>query len=438
MYNISKKLFTEEKMKKLVCLCLSLVIAVLQGSCSSAGNAGSSFAQKSNKKVKISVLANVAGGADSSLENALADFESKSGYQVEFSSPGENYENIMKANMASGNMPDVFFTHGWSINRYKNYLMPVNDLPFADRILNQIKPVITDKDGLIYVLPIDIDISGIVYNADVLAKAGIRAEKIQTWDDFALACKAIKEKGYSPIQLCAQDSRAVGQLFDRVSPSFFITNPGHNLRSSLKNGAFDSATWKNVANLVSGWRKSGYFNADLLTIKNESCIKSVAEGKSAFVFTDNSFILAAKEIRESCNLNMMPIPSCSREDAPSLVADEGIALGIWKNSPNKEAATALLNYLAQPEVANKIAASQGKPAALSSGKSESVTTSGVNYEKYRNTATYPYFDRQYLPTGLWDVMCSTGQDIVSLKPGAVDASVSAMEKNFKEKFYVMR
>ena len=58
----------------------------------------------------------------------------------------------MKTRMASQDLPDVFETHGWSVARYSEYLMPLNEESWASRIDEAILPVISDKNDNIYVL----------------------------------------------------------------------------------------------------------------------------------------------------------------------------------------------------------------------------------------------------------------------------------------------
>jgi raffinose/stachyose/melibiose transport system substrate-binding protein len=35
------------------------------------------------------------------------------------------------------------------------------------------------------------------------------------------------------------------------------------------------------------------------------------------------------------------------------------------------------------------------------------------YDKYANTRTLTYFDRVFLPSGMWDVLCKAGQDVLA-------------------------
>lgn len=413
--------------------CFFLIFLLVPVSLAACRKADTPNPEQAGETVKISFLSNVPGGKDSELENAVISFEKESGIQVDFSSPGGNYENIMKVNMATGKMPDVFTTHGWSVNRYQKYLLPLNGLPFARNVSEYIRPIITDSAGSLLVLPIDIDVSGIVYNPGVLKKAGVAPDGILTWDDFTAACRQIKKSGCNPICIAGKDAHSAGQLLDRLSAPFFITDEKSNQRSALQSGKFDASTWEKAAGLMELWGKMGYYNSNAQNCDYFGCIKEAALDRSAFMFYENSVIFDVEKLNPKIRLQMMPIPSAQREDSPTLVVGESTALGIWKDSSRKDAAEKLLEYLARPDVADKIASSSGKPSALTNVK----TAYDIQpyYLENRRVRTFPYFDREYLPTGMWDVMCSVGTDILSEKKDAVNRSASVMQDNFKDKFY---
>ena len=426
-------------MKKILSVFLAgILAATMLAGCAQGGTASSQAPSKapsdaSKKDVKLTFMTNVVGEQASALEKVLKDFEKETGYNVEFSAPGKSYEELMKTKMSSNELPDLFTTHGWSVARYSEYLEPVNDMPFAKDISSQMKPVISDKQGKMYVLPMDSDIAGIVYNVDVLNDAGVRVYDIKTWADFEAACAKIKAKGISPIHMGGKDSWTIGQFGDWVAPSIFVTDEKNNKRADLKAGKFDPKTWEKVAGLMDKWTKAGYFNKDVLTSDYNSDVEALANKKAAFEFYGNSTIVDARNINKDANLGMMPLPSTSPADKPSLIAGERIAVGVWKDSPQKAAAIELLNYLAKPEVMSQVATASGNPAGLN-GVDSNIGDIKTYYEKYKDVKTFPYFDREYLPSGMWDVMCSTGADILAGKDNAVVNAGKIMQQNFNDKF----
>ena len=387
------------KFKRVMAAILAAGMVFSLAACGSGGGETGDDSGKSGD-VTITFSTNVVGTKAEALEAACRDFEEETGYTVDFQAPGESYEELMKTKMSANELPDVFTTHGWSVARYSDYLMPVNDLDWASDINDQIKPVITDSEGNMYVLPIDMDIAGIICNMTVLEEAGVNPDDIKTWDDFAAACDKIKAAGKTPIHMGGKDSWTIGQYFDWAAPSYYITDE---------------------------------FNEDVLTADYNADVQALAQDEAAFCFYGNSGIVDTLAVNPDANLGMMPIPAASASDEPSLIAGEDIAVGVWKDSEVKDEAVELLNYLAQPEVTKTIAEAAGNKAGLN-GVETDIGSIGEYYDKYADVETFPYFDREYLPSGMWDVMCATGADILSQKDGAVQTAATTMEQNFNDKY----
>lgn len=420
------------KLKKLAAVGLAASMTLSLAACG-----GNSDSDKSSKKENggdtITFATNVVGERAEALEAACKAFEEETGYKVDFQAPGEKYEELMKTKMSSNELPDVFTTHGWSVARYSEYLMPVNDLDWAEDINEQIKPVITDKEGNMYVLPVDMDIAGIVCNMTVLEEAGVNPDDIKTWDDFGAACDKIKAAGKTPIHMGGKDNWTIGQFFDWAAPSFYVTDDTNSQADALKDGEFDTATWEKVAGLMDKWVKAGYFNEDVLTADYNSDTTALADGSAAFCFYGNSSVVDAHKVNPDAKIGMIAIPSASANDEPSLIAGEDIAVGVWKDSKVQDKAIELLNYLAKPEVMKDIAEAAGNKAGLN-GVDVEIGEIGTYYDKYADVETFPYFDREYLPSGMWDVMCATGADILAQKDGSVENAAKTMEQNFNDKY----
>lgn len=419
------------KLKKLTAILLSAGMVLSLAACGSgSGDEGGS---KEGGDVTITFSTNVVGGKADALQAACEAFSEETGYTVDFQAPGESYEELMKTKMSANELPDVFTTHGWSVARYSDYLEPVNDMEWAADINEQIKPVITDADGNMYVLPIDMDIAGIICNMTVLEEAGVNPDEIKTWDDFAAACDKIKAAGKTPIHMGGKDSWTIGQYFDWAAPSYYITDDSASQADALKSGEFDTAAWEKVAGMMDEWVKAGYFNEDVLTADYNADTQALAQDEAAFCFYGNSGIVDTLNVNPDANLGMIPIPSASSEDEPSLIAGEDIAVGVWKDSEVKDEAIELLNYLAQPEVAKTICEAAGNKSGINGVEAE-IGDIGTYYDKYADVETFPYFDREYLPSGMWDVMCATGADILAQKDGSVETAASTMEQNFNDKY----
>lgn len=205
-------------MKKFTALLLVLIMALSMAACGQTAQPAAEApaadttaeAEAPAENVTITMWVSGAGPQVEAMQAAVKAFEEETGYTVEFSAPGETYEELMKTKMAANDMPDVFDTHGWSVARYSDYLMPVNELDFVQYIDPQIAPVITDEDGNMFVLPFDMSIEGIVYNVDVCEEAGVNVDDIKTWADMEAAFDKVLAIGKNPVHMGGANNFTVG------------------------------------------------------------------------------------------------------------------------------------------------------------------------------------------------------------------------------------
>lgn len=342
------------------------------------------------------------------------------------------YEEVMKTKMAANDLPDAWGTHGWSVARYSEYLEPLNSQPWASKVNPTIKQVITDKNGKIYVLPFDMDVAGVAFNRTVLDNAKVDPFKIVTWADFEEACAKIKATGKIPVDIGggATDDWTVGNFYDWTAPSFLITNEKHNYRKALKDGTFDWQKWAPVAKLLVEFRDKGYLNPDYTQGTWVNIGKRMAAGELGFAFFGNYVIGEAKKYNPNGKYGFIPVPAATKDDTPSLITGERVAMGVWKDSPNKAEVLKFLNYCSQPAIINRIATINGNPTGLVGADYKSDTGDMQLY--FNNIAGirgFPYFDREYLPSGMWDSLCKTGIGLLA-NSMTVEQAIEKMKTDY--------
>ena len=106
----------------------------------------------------------------------------------------------------------------------------------------------------------------------------------------------------------------------------------------------------------------------------------------------------------------MPIPSVVPGDVPTFAGGEKTTWGVWKDSPNLAAAKKFVAFYAQPENDALVAQSDELPPGLN-GVQANLGVMATSFQTYKDIRVLPYFDRVYLPNGMWDVMCKNGQDL---------------------------
>lgn len=374
---------------------------------------GPSTGNSTPETVTITVAANQIGNQAQILQEIAQQFmKANPTIKVDFSAPGSEYENIMKVKMASRHLPDVFATHGWAKIRYGDFLADLRDQPWASQLSPTIKDVVTDSSGKVYVLPLDQDKAGPVYNVDILNQYNIAVPK--TYDELVAACKTIVEKSHgkvTPIHIGGADSWPIGQFFDFFATPQLISS-AQNYRSQLLDGSFDWTKWTPLAQKFQDLQKMGCLNKDVLTAKYSDSALAFAQGKFAFGIYGSFLIDEAKKTNPNLHAGLMPIPSIVTGDVPTFAGGEKATWGVWKDSPHLDAAKKFVAFYAQPANMALFDKADQLPPGLQ-GVQVDLGELNQYFQQYSSVRVFPYFDRVYLPNGMWDVMCKNGQNLLA-------------------------
>ncbi|MEO6529361.1 MAG: extracellular solute-binding protein [Specibacter sp.] len=351
------------------------------------------------------------------------------GVKIDLIPNSGKYEADMKVRMASHDMPDLLATHGWSLLRYGSFLEPLNTQSWAGDFNPALTSAMANEAGEFYALPVNTDISGIVYNKSVLEEAGIDPESLKTWTAFNAAAQKIKDKGIIPISASAKVNVFIGNIADFIASGSF----GKSARDGFKNGTFDEAGYGRILDLVAGWRDAEFFNPDYSSATADDIARSMAEGKTAFSITQSSLATKAFEFQPDAKLGFMPVPGFDGQ--PFLVGGEGTAFGVSKTSENKEQALKYLAFLAEPANLGQLAGAVGGTPGLTNATSDlgALQESYDTFASNSSVPLQPYFDRVYLPNGMWNTMVSTADSVASGQ-AAVPAAVAQMKGDFTSLF----
>lgn len=406
--------------------------AASSGAAASAG--GASSAQKDpGEKVYISVATNLVSDQADVLESLMkAYMDEHPNVEIDFSAPGAEYENMMKVKMAGNDLPDLWTTHGWAKARYGNYLADLRDREWAGQIDPSFKNIIADEDGKVYALPFDEDKAMIVYNVDVFEKYGI-TEMPQTMDDLMAICEKIKTESNGTVApfTVSCEGWEEAQYFDYMGAAMYLT-PEKNDAAALLDGSFDWAKWEPLAQAWKDMYDKGYINTDALTAKYDDNVRTFATGEAAMGWFGPYFIEEAKKVNPDFRGDIMPIPAWDENGTTSFAGGERVTLGAWKDSPNLEVALDIIDFCARPENVKKICESTQLPSAIL-GVEPDIGQFAESFNRYKDVPTYPYLDRVYLPSGMWDVMCKNAQSIM-----AGDITASDFADNMKAEYTRLR
>lgn len=346
------------------------------------------------------------------MEEIIEAFEAETGIHVELTLSGTDHEAVMKTRMASGDLPDLWNTHGWSVMRYSEFLTPLNDQPWFDDVDDSVKGAVADEEGNVYVLPIGEGTNGIVYNRDVLEANGIDAAKIQSVADFTEAMETLAAAGITPMVISNSDKTNNGHFMDAYLAAYLTCSDlKNNYGEDLKNGTFDWNNSRPAWDQMAEWWSKGYWNVDALSAARDSNFKAIASGEAAFMFYTNDGINAIRDLNPEVNLGMMPMPAMEDGGLMTWGVSEGnnSCIGVWKDSEHMDECLTFLEYLARPEVAERviIEIEGGIPAltTLDVENSYSIDVIREGQAAFAGKVEYGrYFDQAYLPSGMWGIL----------------------------------
>jgi raffinose/stachyose/melibiose transport system substrate-binding protein len=347
--------------------------------------------------------------------------------KVKLVASSNNYEADMKVRLASGNIPDIFGTHGWSLNRYSEFLTPLQDEAWAKDFNPALDSAMRNEAGEFFAFPIDTDVAGVIYNSDVLEAAGVDPASITTWGAFEDAAKAVKANGVSPIAVSGKAGGPAGNIADWIAAGAYDESE----LAELKAGAFIDEPYTQLLTMVDEWREAEFFNPDYSSATDDDMTRALSDGNAAFVFSQNARVNDALQFNPEANIGFIPVPSMTT-DTPYLIGGEMNAYGISKSSKRLDDAKTFIAFLAEPENATALAEAAGNLPGLTNATAD-LGALQESFDRYVVSGEHPlmpYFDRVYLPNGMWNTMVTTTDSVITGQAD-VEKAVSQMASDFK-------
>lgn len=384
--------------------------------------------ESKNLEGEIEIVTNANEQTYNAVNEILEQFmQENPGVKISYTTQGSDYEQLMKARMASNDLPDIFATHGWSVVRYSEYLRPLNDQPWFSEIEPSFLDNVQNADGQVFVLPLNMDQGGLLYNKKLLTELGVDIPK--TWDELKDICEKGKEKGYTGVFIAGKDSRQPASLLDIAAQTYLEVRNDQDYASQLLDGSFDWNNWAPLSQLLVDLKDSGYLNEDCVTCDTVDIAPRMSENNVLFLITSNmDLIRQASELNPDAQYGMAPIPTVDESQENVFAGGEREAYGIWKDTKHEELCLEVLKYLAKPENVKKVCESSGKRSALK-GVDPDLGAVAEDYKKYADVKISPTFDRVYLPSGMWSTMRTIGSALMGGEM-SVEESVKTMETDY--------
>ena len=431
-------------MKKLLAVLMAFCLTVPLCACSVSMDTGEEPSQGGGSVptdgkfsgTTIEIAERFTGTTSDTFAEIIRDFEAETGCKVTVTEYGDDYESTMKTRMASNTLPDIFETHGWSILRYKEYLLDLRDEPWVSDYDDSALGVIQDDDGSIYVLMVSELVNGTLVNLEVCEAAGVDPYEIETWEQFTEACAKIKEAGYTPI------GAAFGPGNMANIAGTWVSYEGELAEDSdvMLDGTYDWESFRPFMDMYAEWLDNGYFFEDYATMKSEDASERFAQNKSAFwLGNDPKFLAGCLQLNPEGKYAFLPTFASAEGGKLFVGVGEGETFGIWKDSPNVEACKAFLEFMARPENVIKLTNAVGSNPCLKSSM-ELSESYGLSLfmdmqEKYAdaNILYENLWDRKYMPSGMWPIFGNALQQFIADHSEAgKDSALEYLRTNYQD------
>lgn len=341
-------------MKRLLLLSISLflVIGIVAG-CSSSGS-GDEKSKTDGDVVTLNMFQFKVEIADQ-LAELIKEFEAEHPnikVKLESVGGGADYGAALKAKFASGEQPDIFNNGGFKeLELWKEHLADLSNEPWAEHVLPIGKVPMTDEDGTLYGMPVNLEGYGFIYNKDLFAEAGI-TEPPTTVSELIDAAKKLEANGITPFSAGYGEWWVIGQHLLNIpfaqqdDPVAFIEGLYDGTESFVGNKHFQDFQTVLDAELQ-------YGNANPITTDYNTQVTQFATGKTAMLQQGNWVENMIYEINPDINMAFLPIAMTDDASANRLPVGVPNNWVLNKNSDNLEEAKTFLNWMVSSETGKR-------------------------------------------------------------------------------------
>jgi multiple sugar transport system substrate-binding protein len=311
---------------------------------------GSSNGTKAAETGNITL--NVSGWSSSPAEDTLvkaglfAFHQKYPNITANWSPIPDQYQTKMRANVASGNVADVFYVSPDMAQEYIKAGKLLSLSPYLQRdniqpsnYYSALQTPFDCADGSVYSIPKDWNSLGLFYNKDMFAAAGLGDPTGWSWTDFTNAAQKLTKVGKTPatsvygVALPADTSRF---------GAFLFANGGQMLSADGKTASFNNAAGVAAAQFYTSFEtgKTGVMPSDIGAGWDG---EAFGKGGVAMTFEGGWMIPYMSSTFPSIKYGIAPLPTAPTGQRSNLVYTNG--WGAYSGTAHPDAAWKLIQFL---------------------------------------------------------------------------------------------
>ncbi len=280
----------------------------------------------------------------------------------------EAYKDKIRVLMASGDVPDIYFS--WAGEFSWKFARAGQAMDLTDALMNsdwKDKIVMTavepyKLDGKVYGIPMRINAKFMVYNKDIFEKNGLKVPT--TWDEFLAVAEALKAAGITPISFGNQypwaSAHYVGDMNAKLVEGDILK--ADYLLTAEPDKLFTDPGYIEALNRFKLLGDKGYFNDGANGISHSDARSAFMAGKTGMFYCElEEFITISKEFQ---NFGFFQLPSgTGGKGDQKLLTGAPDGFMIYGKTKNPNEAIEFLKFVTSPEMGYEYVKRLGIPSA---------------------------------------------------------------------------
>ena len=306
---------------------------------------------------------------------------------------------VLKTRLTKNDVPELIAMGGdsnYTELQSAGVLLDLSGEDFISEVqsayLEMLYDVNVDKEQKAYGVPYATNASGVLYNEDLFAQAGV--EVPQTWSEFQDVVIKLQEAGITPFELTFADSWTCLPPWNSMAPVI----PAENFTDERKEGktAFTGTHEEVLEKYL--WLLD-YAQDDFMGTTYTDGNAAFANGAAAMMINGNWAISEFLNTNPDMNVNMFAFPSVDEADRNTVTSGVDVLLAVSNqgDEAQQEAAKEFIRYALTPEVAQSYIDDQFAFSAVNGVEQKNETVSGVSKDIANGKVSN--FPDHYYPNG---------------------------------------
>lgn len=364
----------------------------------SAGSSESGHSGNENAKVELELFSTKTENADILQQMIDGFMEKNPDIKITLTSESDA-ATVLKTRLTKNDVPELIAMGGdsnYTELQSAGVLLDLSGEDFISEVqsayLEMLYDVNVDKEQKAYGVPYATNASGVLYNEDLFAQAGV--EVPQTWSEFQDVVIKLQEAGITPFELTFADSWTCLPPWNSMAPVI----PAENFTDERKEGktAFTGTHEEVLEKYL--WLLD-YAQDDFMGTTYTDGNAAFANGAAAMMINGNWAISEFLNTNPDMNVNMFAFPSVDEADRNTVTSGVDVLLAVSNqgDEAQQEAAKEFIRYALTPEVAQSYIDDQFAFSAVNGVEQKNETVSGVSKDIANGKVSN--FPDHYYPNG---------------------------------------